>query len=123
MKGYMCNEGNCTFNKTRNEYQRKEFDIMKTLNDIGDTKNQKCLALRDNFAVCGPAPDDVLSHLLIDRSEIENTINGTCYTAVHGYGGQSIEVCASSLKEAHLTMQEVGKDILSAVDPLIRQRH
>ena len=67
------------------------------------------------------APDEILSDLLIDRKNIENVIQGTCYTVAKAEGGETLEVCAPSRKEAHLTIQELGKDIIHTLDPLFNR--
>ena len=70
---------------------------------------QGCVALRDDFAVCGPFMDEKMKDLFIPRSEVEDVIGGTCYTALSGKSN-ALEVCAPSRKEAHLHMQSVVRD-------------
>ena len=69
----------------------------------------RCLALRDDFAICAPFDDNVGRDLLIPREDIERDIGGSCWPVVDGQQS-SVEVCALSRKEAHLKMQEVVKD-------------
>ena len=89
-------------------FSRAESLFLYALDKV-NTENHKCLALRDNLAVCGPAPDNFMNDVLIEREKVETVMNGVeCFTVAQAEGGEMLEVCAPSRMEAHLQMQAIG---------------
>ena len=89
-------------------FSRAESLFLYALDNV-NSENHKCLALRDNLAVCGPAPDNFMNDVLIEREKVETVMNGVeCFTVAQAEGGEMMEVCAPSRMEAHLQMQAIG---------------
>lgn len=89
-------------------YNKAESMFLFALDNV-NTENHKCMALRDSLAVCGPTPDNFMNDVLIERENVQTVMNGVeCFTVAEAKGGEKVEVCAPSRKEAHLQMQTLG---------------
>ena len=92
-------------------------------NMVNEGSSQKCVALRDDFLVCGPMPAAEPSFgydpdVLMPRQNILMP----CYSVLTTEAGNRVEVCAPTRKDAHLRMQEIAKDGLAISKELFQMR-